>query len=779
MMTNMLAEGTGKWIFERPQYKEWLEMKLGKPGLWITGDPGCGKSYIAKNVVDKLREKDEAVICVFLREPGPTNIDLWHLMSETLRQALEIEPRLPLQQRIQRLLINARDQVLAAGSQWNGESYPTESNLHGLLASSIRQALVEITPESIDKHLLPILRSGNPPRSLELDYLQELWPKIMEEALKTMEEAQKIMDKAQNITAEAPRKRPIITTVIDGFDKMGRQDQKTFLTILTKFQKQPSMPGIFRLLVISNDYPELNLDIEEHEFIRYPIDKAKDIGSDIKASVTQRMDILKRIHRYPPEIQKEIEEGVPKAADGMYLQADLMLGSLKRTKYDKGALNELLETPLHRTPIQSTVVLYDQILGNILTDTSMRRSVKHVLTWVTFQLEGLNPAELGIARALAKARDNPSGIANYDEVCDLRDDDTELWVNRFLGHLVKLRNNQFELIHPSLMKYLVTQPEQLEEIYGDNVLPYHAESYMDPAASHALLGNLCATYLARSCFDQSVRDRPECRTWFAWQAAVKERMKEHKFFRYAALHWSEHLSLARDLAVPGSNSRRMMAADRKRHEKLVTYTNSWMDVRCYFHDWHKDDYSSLCSAEENILHRPYEPKQSAAADDGQASSTQPDQTGSGVSGTTQSSPPIEQTTPLIEQSIPETGQRSPEKRATEREELSTLVTEPPTPLTELPNPLIELPSIPRAEVPNLPTELPTLRTEPSTPLTNPSIPPTVITLVTGGTKQEQQKFHWLVKGAQKVVDILELEKPKQPQRPQSSRSKSSWRNRNQ
>ncbi|KAI0970861.1 hypothetical protein F4678DRAFT_479738 [Xylaria arbuscula] len=719
MMMNELANGTGEWIFKRPQYQEWLDMKLGKLQLWISGEPGCGKSYLAKNVVDKLREKDESVICVFLREPGPT-IDLRRLMSEILRQALEIEPGLPLQQSlshsIRSSLINARDQVRAAGSQWNEESHPTENNLHGLLASTIRQVLVEITPESIiDKYLLPL---ENPLRSLQLDRLQELWPDIMTEAL-----------------IQCP-----ITVVIDGFDKMKRQDQETFLDILTTFQKRSPVPGRFRLLFLSNVYPALDSDLEKCEFIWYPIDKAEDIGSDIKASVTQRTPLIKKIHGYPDKIREAIEEGVSKAADGMYLRAELILGSLKRTKYDESALNDLLETPQLGAPLQSTAVLYDQILGNIWADSSTRRSIQHVLTWITFQLEGLNPAELGIARALAKARNNTSGSMDYDQVCDLQDDDTELWVNRFLGHLVKRQNDQFELIHPSLMKYLITKPEQLDEEYGDNILPYHAESHMDPAASHALLGNLCATYLARPSFAQSVRAQPGCETWFAWQAAVKERMKEHKFLRYAALHWSEHLRLAQDLAVPGSQSNRIMAADRERHQRLADHPDSWMDVICYFHDWHRDNYPELCSARDKILHRPYILKQSATEEPIQASPTQADMTESGMSDTAQPSLLIEQTTSTIERSIPKIGQSTPR-------------TEPSTPLTQLPSS--------RAEPPTLQTKRLPLQTEQLT-----------FRIETEQGRQKQgtaapsadppRRPHWLVRGAQRVVNTLGLDEGEKP-----------------
>ncbi|KAI1113826.1 hypothetical protein F5Y14DRAFT_200638 [Nemania sp. NC0429] len=699
MMSNKLAYGTGMWIFNRPQFSEWLHRMPGKSELWITGETGCGKSYIAKQVVDTLRGQNESVICAFLREKNPTDIDLRHLMSNLLEHALEIDTRLHLRPKpsqeissIRPPLLDAQKQVLAIDSQWDQDLGPTENNLHGLLASTIRQVMIEITPESIDTDLIPIWKSENPPHRFNLDEVKKLWPKIMAKTLK---------------------KCPI-TAVVDGFDTMERQDQETFLQIFKESQEQLPEPGRFRLLCFSSDYPDLNSDLQKGGFVHYRIDKARDTGSDIKEGVKQRMNILNRIHRYTPEMQKTIEEGVPKAADGTYLQADLILGSLKRTKYDKDALSQLLGAPS-----QGNAVLYDHILGNTWADSATRRAAKHILTWITFQKEGLSPTELGIARALAKTRDNIHRESiDYDKACDLREDDTELWVNRFLGHLVKLEHNRFQLIHPSLMKYLITQPEQLDDEYGDNVqLPYHADSYMNPSASNALLGNLCATYLARSCFDHYVR--PRSGSFFAWQRVIEERMREHPFLRYAALHWSEHLRLAQALSLPGSSSSRVMAADRERHEKLAKHAESWLDVQCYFHD-HAKSFPDLCSASDRILHRSYTLKQIPTEEVGQSSTLHTHKTR--LADTTQSSLRTEQPTRHIEQPTPPTEQLA---RPT------ALL----TPRSELPAPAGS--RIKRTQKPHQQQGM-------ATP-----------------SKGSSRRNHWLVRGAQVVVDKLHLEKGEQ------------------
>ncbi|KAJ8120420.1 hypothetical protein ONZ43_g2869 [Nemania bipapillata] len=253
--------------------------------------------------------------------------------------------------------------------------------------------------------------------------------------------------------------------------------------------------------------------------------------------------------------------------------------------------------------------LYDRLFRDIWADEVNRKSITHVLLWVVFQREGLTPAELSIALALTKAIDNARGRKiGYNRMYELLDENIELWVNRFCGHLIKLENGRFELIHPSLRNYLTMNIEQLRKEYGDVhkgsnddlELPYHADFYMDPSEGHARLGRICAAYLAFPFFDEPLW--PECGDWVAWQDAVKGRIGEHKFLRYAALYWLKHLELSRDLATPGSSIKEL-TIDRVRWEKLEK-TQSWIEVGCYFHDWHKDKYPYLCSIDTGILHEP-------------------------------------------------------------------------------------------------------------------------------------------------------------------------------
>ncbi|KAI0423012.1 hypothetical protein F5X98DRAFT_369029 [Xylaria grammica] len=594
MMTKTPMARTGEWIFERAGFKDWLDQRSGKQGLWISGGPGCGKSYLAKHIVDKLRSQGNLVVCAFLCEPNPSNIDVWYLLSKILQQALDIEPALHHGQPslngrdVRNLLIKARDRVPPRPGR---TSRPTENNVQGLLAATTRQVL-ELAPELIGSVLTRDWEDDKPPDGWTPDF-QTLWLQVMVEAL---------------------AKHRIIA-VIDGFDKMKRPCQEAFLQTLEDLTKALQTRGKaswarrkalqmnhdLRLLFFSNEYPELRSDSEKYGFARYAIE-TKDTGMDITRAVDSRLEVIHKIHKYPPKLQDKISKAVPKAANGIYLRAELMLGGLKHTRYSEDGIHKLLDSPPN-----GTAQLYDHLFGKIWAHEENRRSIKQVLLCVTFQQEGLNPAELSIARALQKVRESTGGdIVSYEQVQGFLDDNTELWVNRFCGHLIKFENGRFELVHPSLRKYLTTKPDELHKEYGSDVeLPSHVDSFMDEAESHRRLGNLCAAYLAMPFFAQPIQH--SSKDWLTWREAVKKRMKKYPFLRYAALHWSEHLKLAQDLAVPGS-SLGEGKADRARRRQLENQrlgnSKSWAEVGCYFHDWHEKEYPKLCSVEEQIRHKP-------------------------------------------------------------------------------------------------------------------------------------------------------------------------------
>ncbi|PWW74073.1 hypothetical protein C7212DRAFT_359329 [Tuber magnatum] len=58
------VEGTCTWVTEHPKYREWFENKTSGV-LWLSGDPGCGKSVIASFLITHLKAQTDATVCYF------------------------------------------------------------------------------------------------------------------------------------------------------------------------------------------------------------------------------------------------------------------------------------------------------------------------------------------------------------------------------------------------------------------------------------------------------------------------------------------------------------------------------------------------------------------------------------------------------------------------------------------------------------------------------------------------------------------------------------------
>ena len=81
------------------KYKAWLDEK-GPSLLWVTGDPGCGKSVLSSFLVEKLgetakkAEKQTTVCFFFLKDDSNDQKDASSALCSILHQIYMIEPRL-------------------------------------------------------------------------------------------------------------------------------------------------------------------------------------------------------------------------------------------------------------------------------------------------------------------------------------------------------------------------------------------------------------------------------------------------------------------------------------------------------------------------------------------------------------------------------------------------------------------------------------------------------------------------------------------------------------
>ena len=79
--------GTCEWFLRHPRYLEWLNESTS-PLLWVTADPGCGKSVLSKFLVDDYRSwmwKDTS-ICYFFKDDSDENRSATNALCAILHQ---------------------------------------------------------------------------------------------------------------------------------------------------------------------------------------------------------------------------------------------------------------------------------------------------------------------------------------------------------------------------------------------------------------------------------------------------------------------------------------------------------------------------------------------------------------------------------------------------------------------------------------------------------------------------------------------------------------------
>jgi hypothetical protein len=85
--------GTCEWIEQRRKFQHWQDRNSDENKLWIYGDPGCGKTYIAKHII-RLEGKTKVVAECFLDASLEERRGLQAILRLTLRQALKSYPDL-------------------------------------------------------------------------------------------------------------------------------------------------------------------------------------------------------------------------------------------------------------------------------------------------------------------------------------------------------------------------------------------------------------------------------------------------------------------------------------------------------------------------------------------------------------------------------------------------------------------------------------------------------------------------------------------------------------
>ena len=88
-------KGTCRWVVEHPNFRKWKDSESSGL-LWVSADPGCGKSVLAKSLVDKVLQPSEtrAVCYFFFKDDAELQKRSSTALPALLHQLLKQKPRL-------------------------------------------------------------------------------------------------------------------------------------------------------------------------------------------------------------------------------------------------------------------------------------------------------------------------------------------------------------------------------------------------------------------------------------------------------------------------------------------------------------------------------------------------------------------------------------------------------------------------------------------------------------------------------------------------------------
>jgi hypothetical protein len=88
------VDGTCQWVLSHAQDREWVT-GTHDDLLWISADPGCGKSVLAKSLVDiELRNTNSHTVCYFFFKDNEEQDNLAAALCALLHQLFSCQPRL-------------------------------------------------------------------------------------------------------------------------------------------------------------------------------------------------------------------------------------------------------------------------------------------------------------------------------------------------------------------------------------------------------------------------------------------------------------------------------------------------------------------------------------------------------------------------------------------------------------------------------------------------------------------------------------------------------------
>jgi ankyrin repeat protein len=390
-------EGSGQWLLRNAEFQSWKSSDNWEDDklLWLTGNPGCGKSTLSKFVVEHLREtasaalRPDIIVSFFshevdpkVKERDPSNL----LFSTLLYQVLAQAPSAPFE-------LPKRAESISSQSTNNLQCYLEEA-----LAATRRFANVFIIIDGLDEF-------GSNKIKDCLDHLHRL--------------SNYLYRLRQSSTLSSSRHR-----------------------VRVLFSSRPEA-------VIEKAFRGLAFRLEEHT--------TQDIGMYVDAKLrTLKFDL--GICDHASELEQEIRVVVIQKAEGLFLWAYLVFDSLLPIFMRTGEKNlhlRKVHEKLSGLP-SSLNELYERVLNGI-RGSEHRGLAFMTLKWVTFAARPLSLDEMRVALEfdMSQANDNRYTYgASPKSKCDIH----QRLISSCWGLITTSSSSRLvRFAHASVREFLVTR----------------------------------------------------------------------------------------------------------------------------------------------------------------------------------------------------------------------------------------------------------------------------------------------------------------------------------
>ncbi|KAL4894320.1 hypothetical protein BDV59DRAFT_16942 [Aspergillus ambiguus] len=116
---NKRVPGTCEWFTSHPQFTKWNESRNSEL-LWVSADPGCGKSVLTKYLADEYLSSGTRTVCYFFfKDDFPDQKRATNALASILRQLLLAQPHLVQDSLLDKSETSGNQLVESFNELWN------------------------------------------------------------------------------------------------------------------------------------------------------------------------------------------------------------------------------------------------------------------------------------------------------------------------------------------------------------------------------------------------------------------------------------------------------------------------------------------------------------------------------------------------------------------------------------------------------------------------------------------------------------------------------------